>query len=83
MRESTKERVLVTSEQIIKTLEESGKDGLWFRELARRVKIPVTTLWYWLKNYPQYFLNVEKVRSFGGNIKKDHLVLIKLKGIKR
>lgn len=79
MREVSSKMLSSKHEEILKVLEEAGKEGIWLRELARRTHIPKSTLWDWFKKYRnEYFANVETLRQIPRTT-YPFLILVRLK----
>ena len=48
--------------KIIDILSQSGKKGIWMRELSRQTNIPFTTVFYYLYNHLQDEISIEDMK---------------------
>lgn len=63
--------------KIIGILSQSGKKGIWIRELSRQTSIPFTTVFYYLYNYLQDEVSIEDMEF--GLAKTGKFKVVKLK----
>lgn len=63
--------------KIINVLTQSGKKGIWMRELSRQTKIPFTTVFYYLHHYLRDKVSIEGM-EFGLG-RSDKFKVVKLK----
>lgn len=66
--------------KIRKILEETGKDGIWIRELARQAKIPYSTVYYYLNNFMNNEVTIENMKF--GKISSEKFKIVKLRELK-
>ena len=63
--------------KIMNILAQSGRKGLWMRELSRQTNIPFTTVFYYLYNYLQDKVSIEDMKF--GLARSGKFKVVKLK----
>ncbi|MBU0898551.1 MAG: hypothetical protein KKB03_04600 [Nanoarchaeota archaeon] len=67
-------------EKITKILKNNKKEGIWIRELARQVKMPIATVYYYLSNFMENEVEI-KPAVFSG-IQHKQMKIVKLRDVR-
>lgn len=64
-------------EKILKAIKNSGKEGIWIRELARKTNIPVASVHFYLKKHLKDKIKIERAKI--GGVKHKQMKVVRLK----